>query len=631
MKPIAFILVLVLASWTLWHDPNKSLADYPPNDRRVLLVAVEGFDWDYVEPLLAAGQLPNLAKLRDHLKVVPIAGGADSPLAPPGMHPPKTWASIFTGHHPASHSVQLMPLDVTNSYDEIPITSIHRRKLALWEILSGAGIKSAVVGNWGTWPAEWVNGYLVSDRYLLSAHQLGPFGPAGHPDFGTAGSAYAAAGSGEFLTYPDELTEELQSAAPNIDQNHPFVRDLDVLQQQEVLPELQAALAMVRSAAQTDLKVTELLQYLLKKDSDIAFASCTFNAFDVAMPLFLKYLQPRLWLTHGNPRVRAQLDPNLVPRYQDIVTETVQFLDEQIGMLLQAMGPDTTLVLVSGHGFEPHFDPYARSMNLNPVLERLGLLTRADDGSIDWNKTSCFDREMQPWRIIRLLSLNFQDQYPQGIVPPPASDEASAIFDRWKPILQALDSVTVSPSWQHTQTGTMSDSLFFFKAPVSAPDRRTQFGVFTSFPAETMVTFPNETHRIPIDDLFPLKNQSAIANSEGFVAFALPGEEGERLAARHAPMGQEFASRVWVAPTILSLFGLPLGTENIEMDDKALLWLLDPDKAQKAAIRRIQSYERTIGRFEPGTPINERYRQMKDHLLELGYVTIANQNVKSDS
>ena len=45
-----------------------------------------------------------------------------------------------------------------------PISGRSRKVPAIWNLASAKGLKVGVVGWWATWPAEKVNGFLVSDR-----------------------------------------------------------------------------------------------------------------------------------------------------------------------------------------------------------------------------------------------------------------------------------------------------------------------------------------------------------------------------------------------------------------------------------------------------------------------------------
>jgi hypothetical protein len=49
--------------------------------------------------------------------------------------------------------------------------SSDRRLPALWNLVDSRGGSVGVVGWWNTWPAEHVDGYIVSDRFAQSLYQ----------------------------------------------------------------------------------------------------------------------------------------------------------------------------------------------------------------------------------------------------------------------------------------------------------------------------------------------------------------------------------------------------------------------------------------------------------------------------
>jgi hypothetical protein len=70
--------------------------------------------------------------------------------------------------------------------EQLPVTSRMRGVHALWNIFSAAGKQVGVVGWWATWPAEHVNGVIVSDHTCY--HFLFEEGGKGAPD--TTGVIY---------------------------------------------------------------------------------------------------------------------------------------------------------------------------------------------------------------------------------------------------------------------------------------------------------------------------------------------------------------------------------------------------------------------------------------------------------
>ena len=127
-----------------------------PADAKVLIVGLDGADWEIADPLMAAGRMPNLAALvargvrAKFLSVTPILS-------------PVVWTSIATGVEPTRHGI-LDFLTTRPDGTSEPVSSRSRAVPALWEILSGAGVHVAVTGWWATWPADHVLGTMVTDR-----------------------------------------------------------------------------------------------------------------------------------------------------------------------------------------------------------------------------------------------------------------------------------------------------------------------------------------------------------------------------------------------------------------------------------------------------------------------------------
>ena len=131
--------------------------------RRVVVVGLDGADWELLEPLTRRGFMPNLARLM----AAGSWGGLES-LTP--ILSPLIWTTMATGVSPDEHGIlDFLEVDA-ESGARIPITGRLRRVPALWNIASAAGLSPVVAGWWATWPAEAVHGVMISDRlfYLLS-------------------------------------------------------------------------------------------------------------------------------------------------------------------------------------------------------------------------------------------------------------------------------------------------------------------------------------------------------------------------------------------------------------------------------------------------------------------------------
>src|SRR5688572_19030104 len=146
-----------------------------PAPRRVIVVGLDGADWQLLDAYVAKGAMPELGRLSREGRT-----GILHSLVPPLS--PLVWTTIATGRSPLEHRI----LDFTRFHPTTgqrePITSDERRVKAVWEMAGDSGRDVAVFGLWATHPAEAVKGLMVSDR-LFSFQRQESRAPAGavHP------------------------------------------------------------------------------------------------------------------------------------------------------------------------------------------------------------------------------------------------------------------------------------------------------------------------------------------------------------------------------------------------------------------------------------------------------------------
>jgi type I phosphodiesterase/nucleotide pyrophosphatase len=160
--------------------PGYSVAARPG---RVLWIGIDGLGSNLLRALESEGHLPRLADLS--------ARGCRTRISRPPADPPALWVSAATGFPPRRHGVSgvetavlpgigtplaasawTRPLfraaTILNPWvsraGEVPLSGIHRKDKAIWEILAEKGIPSAVVNWWATWPAEEGPGIRISER-----------------------------------------------------------------------------------------------------------------------------------------------------------------------------------------------------------------------------------------------------------------------------------------------------------------------------------------------------------------------------------------------------------------------------------------------------------------------------------
>lgn len=287
-----------------------------PAARKVLLIGWDAADWKVINPLLDQGLMPTLDEFINHGIMGNIAT-----LRP--ILSPMLWNSIATGMRPEKHGIHgFMEPDPHNGGVR-PVTSTSRKVKAIWNILTQRGFKSHVIGWFAGHPAEPINGISVSDLYPYAAAPLGqpwPMPPgAVHPE--TKRDVFA-----NLRMHPAEVTEA--AILPWI----PLAGKID----QEKDKGLQSFAKILSENCSIHNAATWILQ-----NEPWDFLAVYYNGIDHFCHGFMHYHPPRLeWV----PEERYQI-------YRDVVNGAYRFHDMMLDTLLQLAGPETTVILVSDHGF----------------------------------------------------------------------------------------------------------------------------------------------------------------------------------------------------------------------------------------------------------------------------------------
>ena len=123
----------------------------------MIFLGLDGADWQLLDSYIRDGNMPNLARL--------VAEGTSGTLET--LHPalsPLIWTSMMTGVDPLAHGILDFTRYKPGTQTKEPITSDERRVPAIWNMAGWGGRSVAVFGMWATYPAEPVNGLMVSDR-----------------------------------------------------------------------------------------------------------------------------------------------------------------------------------------------------------------------------------------------------------------------------------------------------------------------------------------------------------------------------------------------------------------------------------------------------------------------------------
>lgn len=284
--------------------------------KRVLLIGWDAADWQVAAPLMDAGQMPHLESLVNHGVM-----GNISTLSPPLS--PMLWTSIATGKRPYKHGIHGFAETDPKTGAVRPITTLGRKCKALWNILTQSGLKSNVVGWWPSFPAEPINGVMVSNHFQEAPEYVGRPWPV-RP--GMVWPAEKREGLGRLRIHPSEISS--LEVTPFI----PRLAEIDLEKEQRVTPfaKILAETSTIQAVA------TALMQH-----EPWDFMGVYFDGIDHFCHGFMQYHPPRLpWVKEEDFEF-----------FKDVITGVYRFHDMLLGVLLELAGPETTVILLSDHGF----------------------------------------------------------------------------------------------------------------------------------------------------------------------------------------------------------------------------------------------------------------------------------------
>lgn len=121
----------------------------------MLILGLDGATWDVAGPAIAAGRLPNLARLRERSH-----WGVLRSTIPPVTFP--AWTTFSTGVNPGRHGIFDFTRREPGSYGVRFVNATFRKAPTVWRRLSDAGRRVCVLGIPGTYPPEPINGCMIS-------------------------------------------------------------------------------------------------------------------------------------------------------------------------------------------------------------------------------------------------------------------------------------------------------------------------------------------------------------------------------------------------------------------------------------------------------------------------------------
>jgi hypothetical protein len=333
----------------------------PVATAQVRLLMLDGASLDVIFSAVAAGRLPNFAKVLDQGSVMHLAT-----LRPTQAE--TVWSSVATGRYPMYNGVRSAvvyralggtPIELLPDYcfaqalvtfgflSEEPLTVTDLTARPIWNILSDRGVSVGVIGWPLTHPAPVVNGFAVSDAF----HRL--------PDTELTQDATPALWPGGWLedalaalqvpAVPDPVSLVSAMGAPQP------VNDYDVRRDQAPVV-----------ADRVHLQLLNAFESLAPR-----FLAVRFPGIDAVGHRFLRYADPSAF---------GDVSESERQRFGNVLNQYYGFIDTLVGREIDRLGPDDLLLVVSAFGMEP-LTPGKRVLEIiagNPQIS--GTHERAPDG-----------------------------------------------------------------------------------------------------------------------------------------------------------------------------------------------------------------------------------------------------------
>lgn len=285
--------------------------------QRLLILGWDAADWLLARPLIDAGQMPVLQRL--------LEKGVHGDLAT--LEPtlsPLLWTSIATGKTADQHGI-LNFLEPDPFGDGLRLSSsTSRRTKALWNILTQAGLRTHVVGWYASQPAEPISGVCVSNLFQDAPPEdrraAWPLPP------GSVHPPAIAERIARSRVRPSEIaTADLLAFVPRL---------AEVGREDDRIRSLARLIAHARSIHRASLA-------LLESGEPWDCLMVFHEAIDSIGHLFMQFHPPRM----------AHVAPRDFELFRGVMHAAYRLHDAMLGELLARAGGETTVLLLSDHGF----------------------------------------------------------------------------------------------------------------------------------------------------------------------------------------------------------------------------------------------------------------------------------------
>ncbi len=291
----------------------------------VLVVGIDGMEWSVLEPLIEQGRAPNFARLVER-----GVGGSLQTMIP--TFSPVVWTTIATGVPPQEHGIlNFAQFDRETRQMGLPYTSNCRAVPAVWNMAGENGRSVHSVAWWVSWPAEPVPNANIVASYAAQAQGKvlwkANVWKDGLPE----------------LTWPTELQQQLKPALADGRPGGPLsgevVQKFGAVPKEWRFPFEREAL--FRNAYRSDATHVRIARELMAEE--LADLNLVYYGLpDVAGHFFWRYHEPGAF--------SYSMSGEQITALREHVNKSYEVADRWLGELLETVGEDTRVLVISDHG-----------------------------------------------------------------------------------------------------------------------------------------------------------------------------------------------------------------------------------------------------------------------------------------
>jgi len=411
----------------------SNLQDFVDNEHRetspLVVIGIDGASWHFIDQLIEKGELPNFARLKRE-------GAYGTLRSLPCSFSPPAWVSMFTGYLPESTGIRTFGRFDRTRGEFLSVTAEDIEVPSVWDVASYAGDRVGVVNVPMTYPVHPLNGIMISG--LMTPIELGELTS---PRPATERHEKEIPVRSDIKSYSPVLRNALDDSLNSFQWTLYDTSDDGSRNYDEVAVTVRSR-SGAEEAAGVTFPVGEYSPWLhidAARDGAAADAWCKMKivrapdgGYRMGMsPLFFSINEPYAYPPEIEQALHRRfgfylptkfLQSDLVPDiaeeasrcasylqeledwnffiyvftqsdniqhltgFSGVSAQVYRTIDRHLGMVMDALADDGTLVVASDHGF----GKYRYGVDLNRFLDGLGLVTWTADGKVDYARSLVF-------------------------------------------------------------------------------------------------------------------------------------------------------------------------------------------------------------------------------------------------